>query len=198
VERNNPELYSKFANYLYNKIKNDTLPIDPSEYPAWSYFDDRPTIVKNQWLIHFTNEADDIAMNGFKYGVDEITKLGLTTYLSQIDKEYGGFNFAYLLSDFNRYGKAGFGSRGGEYKYGKEAVIFRASGIKTYHYGDEEPQVIFYGNTAKNIIPITPGENNNWAIRHIKTGRIIFESDNLEKIAYWVDRNYPQYHKTLY
>lgn len=197
LDKNNQDLLDKYNDYLYTNITNSTLDIDPSEYPAWTYFDDKPKLIKNQWLIHFTNNSDDIVREGFKYGVDEMTKLGLTTHLGEFDKKYGGYNFAYKLSDFNRYGKAGYGSRGGEYKYGKEAVMFRASGIETYHYGDQEPQVIFYGNTAKNIIAVSPGENENWAIYNNKTGRIIIESDNLEKIAYWVDANYQQYRKTL-
>jgi ADP-ribose pyrophosphatase YjhB (NUDIX family) len=197
VEQNNKELYDKYANYLYAKIESNCLDVEDSEYPAWSYFSRDVKLVKNQWLIHFTNEPDDIAINGFKYGVDEIDKLGLTTQLSDFDKKYGGYNFAYLLSDFNRYGKAGHGSRGGEYKYGKEAVIFRASGLEVYHHGDEEPQVIFYGNTATNIIPINAGQNSKWAVYNRKTGRAIIESDDLEKIAYWVDKNYAQYYKTL-
>lgn len=196
IDKNNHELYDKYADWLYAQIQYNELDVPYSEYPAWAYFD-KPSIVKNQWLIHFTNEPDDIALNGFKYGVDDMEKLGLTTHLGEFDKKYGGYNFAYLLKDFNSYGRAGHGSRGGEYKYGKEAVIFRASGIKVYHYGDEEPQVIFYGNTATNIIPVKVGENANWAVYNNKTGRVIVESDDLEKIAYWIEKNYPQYHKTL-
>jgi len=160
LERNNKELYNRFADYLYKKIINDELPINPSEYPAWSYFDDKPTIVKNQWLIHFTDEANNIAEQGFKYGVDDMTKLGLTTSLGEFEKKYGGYNFAYLLSDFPKYARGGH--RSNNYKYGDEAVIFNASGIKVWHYGDEEYQVIFYGNTARNIIPIVGGEDVKW------------------------------------
>jgi len=57
VERNNPELIQKFKDYLFDKIRNSTLPINDAEYPAWAYFDYQG-LVKNQWLIHFTNEAD--------------------------------------------------------------------------------------------------------------------------------------------
>ena len=193
LEKNNREIYDLFADYLYDKIKDNTLPIAESEYPAWSYFDDRPTLVKNQWLIHFTDNAEDVAMNGFKYGVDDMTKLGLTTHLGEFDKKYGGYNFAYLLSDFPRYARGG---RRGGYKYGKEAVVFNASGIKTWHYGDEEPQVIFYGNTATNIIPIIKGENADWGIYN-KNGRILFENDELERVVYWLTQNYSQYRKSL-
>ncbi len=195
LEKNNKELYDAFAEYLFKKISNNTLPIPEQEYPAWSYFDDSPQLIKNQWLIHFTNNADDIAREGFKYGVDDMTKLGLTTSLGEFDKKYGGYNFAYLLSDFPKYSTRDY-TRGGGYKYGKEAVVFNASGIKLWHHGDQEPQVIFYGKTATNIIPITSGENADWAI-HDKNGRILFENDELKRVVSWLVNNFAQYRKSL-
>lgn len=196
LENNDEEIYNKFADYLYKKITNYTLPIPESDYPAWAYFSDDPVIIKNQWLIHFTSDAESISREGFKYGVDEMEKLGLTTHLGEFDKKYGGYNFAYLISDFNRYAKGNYsrGKRG--YKYGDEAVLFRASGIKVWHHGDKEPQVIFYGNTARNIIPITDGENVDWSIRN-KNGRVIFENDDLERVVEWFLKNYEQYRKRL-
>ncbi|MEK6828580.1 MAG: GNAT family N-acetyltransferase [Nanoarchaeota archaeon] len=195
LENNNKELYNAFAEYLFKKIKDNTLPIPESEYPAWSYFDNSPELVKNQWLIHFTNNADDIAREGFKFGVDDMTKLGLTTNLGEFDKKYGGYNFAYLLSDFPKYSRRSY-TQGGGHKYGKEAVVFNASGIKLWHHGDEEPQVIFYGKTASNIIPITRGENAEWAIRG-KDGRVLFENDELQRVVQWLVSNYSQYRKQL-
>ncbi len=197
LENNNKEIYNKFAEYLFDKISNNTLPIDDSEYPAWSYFDDRPQLIKNQWLIHFTNDADGIAKSGFKYGVDDMTKLGLTTHLSDFDKKYGGYNFAYTLNDFQKYGSSSYGnwSKSG-YKYGNEAVVFNASGIKVWHYGDEEPQVIFYGNTVKNIIPITSGENSKFGVFN-KKGKLLYENDDLTKIVKWIVNNYHQYRKNF-
>lgn len=192
LESNNPEVYNKFADYLYNKIENEELPIDSSEYPAWHYFSDKPELVKNQWLIHFTKNAESIAEEGFTYGVDDMTKLGLTTSINDFDKKYGGYNFAYLLSDFPKYAKS---NRSG-YKYGNEAVIFNASGIRVWHYGDEEYQVIFYGNTAKNIIPIIQVDGN-WVVV-ARNGRQLFNSDNLERVVKWLVDNYQQYRKNLH
>jgi hypothetical protein len=194
LENNNKEIYNSFADYLYDKISSNTLPITDSEYPAWTYFG-KPELIKNQWLIHFTDNAQDIARNGFKYGVDDMTKLGLTTHLGEFDKKYGGYNFAYKLSDFSIYGKGNY-SHGSGYKYGKEAVVFNASGIKVWHYGDEEPQVIFYGKTAKDIIPIIGGENEKWEIYN-KDGRILYENDDLKKVVDWLTNNYQQYRKNL-
>ena len=194
LENNDKKTYNAFADYLYKKIIHNELDISDSDYPAWAYFDDNPIIVKNQWLIHFTDNAEEVASEGFKYGVEEMDKLGLTTHLGEFDKKYGGYNFAYLLSDFAKYARGGH--RGTGYKYGKEAVIFRASGVKVWHHGDEEPQVIFYGNTATNIIAITEGEERKWAIRN-KNNRILFESDELEKVVQWLSKNYDQYRKSF-
>lgn len=195
LEREHPDKAKQFADYLFRKIENNELPINDADYPAWSYFESDPEIVKNQWLIHFTKDAESIAREGFKYGVDEMTKLGLTTHLGEFDKKYGGYNFAYLLKDFDRYGRGGGWNQ--KYKYGKEAVVFRASGIKLWHHGDQEPQVIFYGNTAKDIIPISNGEEYDYGIRSKKDGRPLFENDDLKKVVDWLVNNYVQYKNVL-
>jgi hypothetical protein len=197
LEKNDSDLYNEFAEYLLHKIKTHKLPISDSEYPAWVYFDNDPELIKNQWLIHFTKDAYGIAENGFKYGVDDMTKLGLTIHLSEFDKKYGGYNFAYTLKDFEKYGSSSYGdfSKSG-YKYGDEAVVFNASGIKVWHYGDGEPQVIFYGNTAKNIIPITSGEEYKFGV-YGKNGRLLYENDKLPKVVDWIKKNYEQYRKNF-
>ena len=190
----NSELYNKFAQWLYDGIENHTLNVPDADYPAWSYFDSSPKLIKNQWLIHFTDDAENIARQGFKYGVDEIDKLALTTHLGEFEKKYGGYNFAY---DVERYARYAHSNHGRGFKYGKEAVIFRASGIELWHHGDEEPQVIFYGNTASSIIPITEGEEHQWAVKSVKSGRSLYESDDFDDVVIWVIRNFVQYRKHL-
>jgi len=185
IEKNNPKLYNAFADWLYKKINDFSLDIPDFDYPAWAFFDS-PELIKNQWLIHFTNNADNIANNGFVYGVNDINKLGLTTHLGDFEKKYGGYNFAFTINDYRRYYNNKFG-------YGKEAVIFKASGIKLYHNSDMQQQVIFYGNTANNIIPITAGENRRFGIFNKKNGRIIYENDNFNKVVDWVINHYIQY-----
>jgi hypothetical protein len=189
----NPELYNQFAQWLYDKIMDHDLNINDADLPAWSFFDN-PRLVKNQWLIHFTDDAEGIARQGFKYGVDEIDKLALTTHLGEFEKKYGGYNFAY---DIDRYARYAHSNHGRGFKYGKEAVIFRASGMELWHYGDGEPQVIFYGNTAKSIIPITEGEEHQWAVKSVKSGRSLYESDEFDDVVVWVLRNFIQYRKQL-
>lgn len=191
----NNELFKEYGEWLYGNMvgyNSSSLDVLPEEMPAWAYFDDQAEIIKNQWLIHFTSDAYGIAKEGFKYGVNEINKLGLTTYYSEFDKKYGGYNFAYTLDDYKKYSKVG-----SRYKYGEEVVVFRASGVRVWHNTDEEYQTIFYGNTAKNIIPITDGETKRWGIYSNRSGNLIVEHDDLTKLIQWIIKNYDQYRKHL-
>jgi len=191
----NDELFKEYGEWLYVNLvgyNSSLLDVLPEEMPAWTYFQDQAEIIKNQWLVHFTSDADGIAKQGFRYGVDEIDKLSLTVFYSEFDKKYGGYNFAYTLDDYKKYSKVG-----SRYKYGEEVVVFRASGVRVWHNTDEEYQTIFYGNTAKNIIPITEGENKRWGIYSNRSGRLIVEDDDLTKLIYWIIKNYNQYRKHL-
>lgn len=189
------ELFTNYGEWLYINLVGDNrslIGIPPQDKPIWTYFSDETEIIKNQWLVHFTNDANSISKDGFIYGVDDLNKLGLTTYFDDFDKKYGGYNFAYTIDDYKKYSKVG-----SRYKYGEEVVLFRASGVRVWHFTDEEYQTIFYGNTAKDIIPITEGENNRWGIYSTKNGNLIVESDNLTQIIYWIINNYDQYRKHL-
>jgi len=153
-------------------------------------------IVKNQWLIHFTDNAASIAKNGFTIGMDDMERLALTTYYQNdsYDKKYGGYNFAYRLQDFEKFGK---GDRRGTWKYGDEAVLFRASGILFYHGGDNEYQVVFRGDTAKDIIPMYEVEGE-WSVQIPNRGlnKDIIRP-TLPDLVDWIVHNYDQYRKPI-
>jgi len=203
----NQEGYSAdAANLIQLVIKNlDHIQEDP-DVPAWSYFD-KAKVIQNQWMIHFTDEADSIAVNGFTNLVSDIRLLGLTTHIgpNSPDRSDEGYGFAYLANDFKKYAHNSRGTRG-EWKYGSECVLFRASGIQAFHWGDEEPQTIFYGPTAKNIIPITGGDKATYAVgdmrgrqhRHKhKSTYIVYENDDLETVVDWAIANYDQYKNVI-
>lgn len=191
LAQNNKALFDQFADYLFEKIEDHELNVSDAEYPAWSFFSDGK-LIKNKWLIHFTNDPWGIAKNGFTRGVSEIEKLGLTTHLGEFDKKYGGYNFAYRAEIYDRYAKGRHG-----YKYGEEAVMFIGSGIEVYHYGDEEPQVIFFGKNAKYIVPITKEYGDDYAVHNLKSGGIIYKSTDLDDVVSWVMRNYQQYQNRI-
>lgn len=119
---------------------------DPGEAPTWSAVDLVSPEVRHGWLVHASDEADDIDASGFERGVCDLTKLALTTYLSDFEKCSPGYNFAFEPDSFERHGL-----RWSEPKYGKGLVVFRAPYVLTWHSGDNEPQAIFWGPDATDI-----------------------------------------------
>lgn len=192
LEQNKSDYYKQFGEWLYDKVLADGDELIPeTDLPSWVYFDD-PKLVKNQWLVHFTkNDSSSIAEDGFIYGVDDIEKLGLTTWIDEDDKRSGGYNFAYLVTDK-------FKMERGKYVYGNEAVLFRASGYRFYHNSDEEYQTIFRGDTATCIIPIIAGEEDRWSVRNILNGDSLFENNKIDAVIKWTINNYDQYRKVLH
>lgn len=148
IKKELPELYSKFGSWLIKHV----FDMDPLSQPLWMYFDYPEEITSDTWLVHFTEDPDDIVKEGFKYGTWDIRRLALTSYWNQETKT-GGYNFAFTIPD----------ARPG--KYGTYAVVFQAPGLRVYHSGDEEYQVIFVGSTAKNIHAIYPSEDRSgWVL----------------------------------
>jgi hypothetical protein len=141
-------------------------------------------LVKNEWCIHFTSAAYNIAREGFSGGTPEIDDLAYTG--AGMQKHYAGYDFAFLIHD----GNVNFNN------YGDEAVIFRASGVLARHYGDEQDQVIFWGPSVKEIIPIKKGEySRDWEIEGLD-GQI-FKTGKPSELAGWATDNIPQYRKQI-
>ena len=187
------ELIDDFYTWFFVSGGARETGVEESDLPAWSYLDFKQ-FVRQEWLVHFTANAYGIEKNGFTKGVSDMQQLGLTTHLGDYAKSQGGYNFAYRLHDFSRYGKGGY--RGDSWKYGDEAVIFKATGVLAWHNGDDEPQVIFSGKTAKNIVAVGKGEEAEYAISG-KNGQILFENDDLERVAEWVESNWTQYRPAI-
>ena len=143
--------------------------------------------VNNQWLVHMTDNLDGISKEGFSYGV-EIDELAYTPARGTTKYKYGGgYNFAFRLSDAYR----------AEGTYGHYAVLFRASGIMIWHYGDEEHQVIFYGPSAHDII-IIDNDYGDWVIDSRITGNRLVRFTKLEDACNWAINNLPQYNRHLF
>lgn len=184
INGNLHKFYKGFLDYIYQQVENDT------DMPAHQSFSS-PQIIKNQWLIHFTDNAMSIAKNGFKYGTDDFDKLNYTE-AGITDGKTEGYDFAYDINDYERYYKYR-----GKPKYGNDAVIFQASGVKVWHYGDEEYQVIFWGKDAKNIIPVEESYDGYWTVFSSKTSQPLVHLDSLEEVVKWAMNNKEQYRKHL-
>jgi len=188
------EKNDKFAQYLYDKIVKETLPVHIEDYPAWRWLKS-PEIIKNQWLIHFSSQGEEIAREGFKKGAKNMDNLAVTKGRYSEEKEEG-YNFAYTIDDFPKYYLYP-SAYGYQPKYGNYAVLFRASGIRVWHEKDYEHQVIFYGREAKDIILIGFKSDPFRYVIHSKNGKILFADPDLDKVVEWAINNYDQYSKII-
>ena len=142
---------------------------------------------RTTWLIHWTDDAYSIAAHGFIYGAD-IDTLALTTHRSDRYKRKG-YNFAFRAdSSYAEDGK----------KYGDEFVLFQNSGVKTYHYGDEEEQIVFYGPDVKSsdIVPVK-NDGGDYVIFNQITDNEIKRFDRVSDVIEWVKKNYNQYKNVI-
>jgi hypothetical protein len=177
------QLYEEFL----EPAANFAMENDPAYSPSFIHLTYKG-IVKNEWLVHFTDYADSVAKQGFTRGVSDLAHLGLTTYFKDEDKKGGGYNFAVPVNDAHSI-EAGVGRN--NVSFGSEAVLFRASGVNTYHSGDEFYQIIFWGKTAKDIIPLYHTEGK-WFVNEVG-GDVLFESPDIEEVARWAIANINKY-----
>lgn len=151
--------------------------------------------IHNEWLIHMTDNLVGLNHEGFSYGVG-IDELAYTPGRGTIKYKYGaGYNFGFELRDISTAESSG---------YGKYCILFQASGVEIYHYGDEQRQVIFYGPSAKNLIFICRADygeySGMWCVLDAMDsgyGKYLCHFDTLEKAVYWAIKNFPQYRNRL-
>jgi hypothetical protein len=147
--------------------------------------------VHNEWLVHMTsrNNIPGLYREGFSYGVD-IDDLAYTPGIGTTNYKYGaGYDFAFDADEASVAEKSG---------YGDCAVLFQASGIQIYHWGDQQYQVIFYGPSARNLIFLfQDDETKMWYVNSEITGRRLVEFETLEFLVQWCISNFPQYHNHL-
>jgi hypothetical protein len=175
-----------FKSWLEDRIPYMELG-DPT-LPTYLFMSFESIVPPSTWLIHFSDDATDIALNGFEFGAEDFSQLGLTTHFSDNwRKNMPGWNFAFSVKD--RYPVRG--------KYGNEAVLFQSGGVRVYHFGDEENQVIFKGSSVKRRILLENNEGT-WVITDTRTGRELAREDELDDIVNWAIRNERQYRKVIY
>jgi len=148
------------------------------DQPSWSALDYMGA--GYGWLVHFGKNASYIAYEGFDEGVNQVDKLALTTLHCHDHKDHEGYNFAYRAEDASRYGF----SRGSA-KYGGEAVIFQAPYLVFHHHGDQEPQCIFWGPSARSIVLVTDASRapcitleDDWGVEYGDEDRTIYRRDD--------------------
>lgn len=174
--------------------------INIEDYPP-SYFMNYEGFVKNDWLVHFSDDdnIDQIAKEGFKFGtkLGDMKGLALSTWKIMDEKDLmdsDGYVFSYELNNFdtNLFSK------------GDSFVIFQGSGIKVYHNGDNEFQVICMKDSVKNFIPVHwNDEAGRYEIKDKDTNRLYWKSeeqyinDVMEDLNDWISNNIRQYGRRI-
>lgn len=194
---------ARFREWAEQQISSSTGP-DRPVYEHMSY----ERLVKPTWLVHFTDDPEKIASDGFKYGWESLEGLGLTTHFTDKARKRGpGFNFAFTIGSRDAKNAARGHHRDGS-KYGKHAVVFWAGGVEAYHYGDEENQVVFWGPEVQpsRIFAIWNDGDNSWyvydAVERVVFGMPPDDYDNqgtvksFEEAAEWVVDNYRMLSRT--
>jgi len=168
-----------FGDFL-DEYSSRAMQDDPAMAPTFLTVDYRRD-VKNAWLVHFSDYPEAIAKEGFRYGMDRVETLALTTYFKEDAKKFGGYNFAL---DAHHRNLEGLGKN-----YGKHCVLFQANGIETWHTGDDFEQIIFWGKDAKNIIPIMHWNDEMWHAGEDADGNSLFSAYQLSEVVEWAIAN---------
>ena len=95
-------------------------------------------------------------------------------------------------------------------KYGKDAVIFKGTGVEVYHIGDEENQIIFWGSDVDKDSIFYLNRSNYWTeevadanidpnkiqgdfdygafLVYDASGRLQFIGESPEQVAHWIEK----------
>ena len=187
----NPRKFDNISSWFQSNIDaNHTSQLMDYEKP-----------VINQWMVHFTDHGWEVFQQGFKYGNEDVEKLSLTDAGSLRGKQHGDYLFAYLLDDATKYG---YSKRGGGLKYGKMVIVFIGSGIKFYHHGDEEPQLVFDKKSPKGCFLVKEEQpewneerSDKWVVYGHENGnpKAIAAKSSLKEALDWCEANASQYKK---
>ncbi len=187
------EMQEEF-NAWVNGQSNDTLYGSDADAPTWTHMDKGKLLRRQTWLIHFSDSAYYVWKEGFKHGIDDYQRLGLTTHYTDSAKKRGGYNFAFEIGNERDIAS-------GSQKYGSGAVMFQSAGVEAYHYGDEEHQVIFYGKHVKpSSIIYLYQEDGLWhvcAARGSGNRGWLYRHEDINNVTGWVAENFGQYRRAM-
>ena len=185
-----PELWEALHNYVMAR--------DPQDAPSHMFMGPSGKVGRQTWLTHLSDDARSISEQGFRSGVADFSKLGLTYDISPTERGYTGeesqaVNFAFLSNSRD----VALAARKG--KYGRDAVMFMAPAQVVDHYGDEEKQAIFHGHSVKpgSMVLITQGDKS-WTVRSKDPSRRDpYTGPDINSAEKWVMENWRQYAKII-
>jgi hypothetical protein len=178
------EVKDKFVRYLETHISPNM-----ADLPTYLFLSGAKLLPRQTWLIHFSDDAGDIAENGFEFGAEDFTQIGLTTHMTDNKRRQGhGWNFALKANDRD----VKLASK----KYGEEAVMFQSAGVEAYHQGDNEQQVVFWGPNVKERFYLQ-NDGGDWVVKNPLTDKELVRSESIFDAIGWVEQNHAQYRKAI-
>lgn len=186
---------------------------DPQEWNSNLIFQ-KPSIVKNIWVIHFDNGYKNIGRDKTEINMLAYTYNAFKSTRNEDDIKKGGYSFGYDISDINNMTMSKCLDA---LLYGNKITMFRCNGIKVYHPTDREWQVIYnpkqidkhskvfiYGETDKEHIywdeNDTLNKNNDCKVAfsiYDWNKCPIYRTENLITAINWVRTNFDQYRKLI-
>jgi hypothetical protein len=164
------DILEKYKNFLIeivdNVFKKNPYNLDLCILPlyvTYTYEDD----VIDGWLVHFTDyekNIKSILKSQHFQGIPNMYNLAITS-TNEDDYSEDGYCFGFDISDVYENFKDGYSH------YGNFGILFKSSGIKLYHNGDDEHQVVFIGNQVSNLIPFWYDPNTKELYNKNKTIR---------------------------
>ena len=178
IEKAPEDAKTEFRKYVENRRRHSGDEWDAPPYETMSH----EQFLKPGWMVHFTDDAKGIAAAGFMFGHRDMEGLALTNWKANRKTE-PGYNFAFQADSRD----AQFAAR--EKKYGRDAVVFWGAGVKAYHYGDEEHQVLVWGpSIRRDMIFAIFRDDDGWRVDG-DTGRTLVRGE-FEKCVSWVEGNW--------
>lgn len=145
---NAKKAYKEFLIGVVDNISNNNpYDLDYSMLPLYVTYNYEGD-AEDEWLVHFTGNDENIQfiLNDKCFrGISNMDNLAITATADEWVED--GYCFAFDLQNIQ------YNFRDGGSKYGNSGILFKSSGIKLHHNGDDEIQVVFIGNQVNNMIP---------------------------------------------
>lgn len=182
-----PVQQQQFKTWLNTDFDQSQLP--PELQAPNTYFTSAALVSPRDWLVHFSNNADDIWYHGFTRGAyDDDLHL---TKVTGTSTDTGPWAFAFYAQSRDASAAAQ------SHKYGNDAVLFQSSAaLEAWHNGDEEKQIIFDRTELRprHLVLLRRLDSENW---YVGEESHPYSQGSFDIAVAWAIANYTQYRHVL-
>ena len=159
-KQGNEQILNDLFNYLAKEPTVDIYDYDNNgrrnlntRHKAYNYFEPK-AIVHDAWAIHYTNvEAfEGIMGGGFIKGVTDYDELAYTPRVYDDEEVIDKIHWNFALPIDNKY-------LGEDLGYGDCAFLIKTDGVRAYHKGDDDDEIIFCDSMVKKKMPFAYDED---------------------------------------